>query len=113
MSIEIGIDWDDPRIGLPIRPIPSSAWIDPLGKFFAVPDCGHSRWAEQQFGDWNLERQGWVHLSFGNPMYDRIRQPQIDTLFDALNVYREAGYRYADDLAKHLQKILDKFDTEG
>ena len=108
-----GISWDDERIGLPIDPIPSSAWIDPLGKFFAVPDCGHTRWAEQQFGEWNLERKGWVHLSFGNPMYDRnVRQAQIDTLFDTLRVYRETGYKYADELAKNFQQILDKFMTE-
>lgn len=110
MSIEHGIGWDDPRIGVPIKPIPSSAWIDPIGKFYAVPDCGHVRWAEQQFGTWELEDRGWVHLSFGTLMYNIIRQSQIDTLYDALNAYREAGYRYTEDLARNLQRVLDNFE---
>ena len=83
-----------------------SAWIDPLGKFYIVPDAGHSRWAEEQFGHWNLESKGWVHVSFGNIMYERIRQAQIDTLYEVLEVYTTHNYempRFENQLKSALE----------
>lgn len=94
----MGIEWDDPRLGQPCKPIASSAWVDPLGKFFAVPDCGHSRWAEEYYGEYesSLESKGWVHISFGSIFTRRpLRQAQIDMLFDILDVYEAEQYSEA------------------
>lgn len=108
-NFDNGITWDDPRIGKPIAPIAASAWIDPLGKFYAVPDCGHSRWAEEQMNTWGLESLGWVHVSFGTLIYNsgKVRQCQIDTLFDYIMACEEADYGYTDKLRESYQYMLE------
>ena len=107
------LDWDHPIVtdAAPTEPRCASAWIDPIGKFYPVPDCGHHRWAEQNF-DSNadaLEKMGWVHLSYGQ-VYTRkdVRQAQLDTLFDTLLVYRNHGYFYADRFAETFERLTAK-----
>ena len=96
----MSIDWDDPTLGQPSKPQATSAWVDPLGKFYAVPDCGHSRWAEEFYGEYesSLESKGWVHISFGSIFTRRpLRQSQIDMLFDILDVYEREDYTEASN----------------
>ena len=103
------IDWNHPTIGQPESPIAASAWIDPLGKFYAVPDCGHSQWAEEYYGvaESTLEARGWLHVSFGNIMKERAcRQSQIDTLWDVLETYVATGYGYAERFRDSLMAIM-------
>lgn len=87
----------------------TSAWVDPLGKFYPVEDCGHETFAERHFNSFasDLERKGWVHLSFGSLIYDRIRQAQVDTLFDVVEHYVDGGYQYAEDLRQSLYAALE------
>jgi len=87
-----------------------SAWIDPLGKFYPVEDCGHSRFADEQFNDFDLERKGWVHLSFGTLIYERIRQAQVDTLQDVLDHYKDGSYSYAPELERALAAALESME---
>ncbi len=109
----MSIDWNDPRIGQPIEPIDSCAWIDPLGKFFAVPNCGHSRWAREYYGvdEYKLEQYGWVHVSGGSIMFEKEpRQSQIDTLYDVLTVYSERGFWALDTFRRSLDRLLNRED---
>lgn len=77
-----------------------SAWIAPDGKFHAVPECGHERYAREvifnleeskdEYAFWQhpgavrLEAQGWLHISYGSVKRcdGKPTQKQIDTLFD-------------------------------
>ena len=88
----------------------TSAWVDPLGKFYPVEDCGHTNFAERQFGTWDLESRGWVHLSFGTLIYNRIRQAQIDKLYDVLEHYEDGEYSYASDLRRSLNVALESME---
>jgi len=97
--------------GKPQSPMCTSAWIDPLGKFFPVEDCGHLTFEERQFGTYDgLERKGWVHLSFGHLYYDRIRQSQIDKLYDVLEHYEDGEYQYVEDLRSSLNEALKSME---
>lgn len=90
----------------------TSAWIDPLGKFYPVEDCGHEMFAHRHFDSYasDLERKGWVHLSFGALIFDRIRQAQIDTLYDVVEHYVDGGYRYAEDLRRALYDAIESME---
>lgn len=101
---------DHPEYGKPSAPRCTSAWIDPLGKFFPVDDCGHSHFAEFNYGTYDLESKGWVHLSFGNLYYNRIRQAQVDTLYDVLEHYEAGEYQYANHLRDSLNSALASMD---
>jgi hypothetical protein len=113
-----GISADDPCYGYePTVPLPTSAWIDPQGGFHPVTDAGHARWVEfvylekfpeqneneydpEDYRYANLEKKGWTHLSFGNLIYDREpNQRQLDTLWDTLQVYKEAAYERINGIA--------------
>jgi hypothetical protein len=96
LSIQLN-DEDGNPLGIGLREVKcSSAWIDPSGKFYPVRDCGHSEFAEFHFGTYDLEGKGWVHLSFGNVYHGgKVRQSQLDTLFDVLMTYEQHGYEYA------------------
>lgn len=92
-----------------------SAWISPEGKFHAVPECGHERYARaeifqldekaDEFAFWQhpggikLEREGWLHVSYGSIRHEvNPTQRQIDTLFDfACVAMSEKGW-YARNL---------------
>lgn len=107
---ETRLQWDSPIVtnAAPVEPICASAWIDPIGKFYPVPDCGHYQWAEENFGERAevLERKGWLHLSFGNLIYEgRIRQAQLDTLFDIMLVYQSHGYGYAERFRETFERV--------
>ena len=115
------MDYDaEPEAGAKLpKPIASSAWIAPNGAFHYVPDCAHYRVAREVLAPKDavdagvhLEKQGWLHLSFGVIMRMRdATNAQLDTLFDALVVYRETGYRYADDLDRSIQSLMEQMDA--
>jgi hypothetical protein len=98
--------------GTSTPPMCTSAWIDPIGKFYPVRDCGHMEFAEANFGTWDLESRGWVHLSFGNIIYDSLpRQAQVNTLYDVVDHYEEGAYAYADILRSNLYALLAVIDA--
>lgn len=109
-SILLNDDEGNP-LGIGLREVKcSSAWIDPSGKFYPVRDCGHSEFAEFHFGTYDLEAKGWVHLSFGNIYHGgKVRQSQLDTLFDVLMTYNEHGYEYRG----RMQDTFDRLTREN
>jgi hypothetical protein len=62
-----------------------SAWIDPDGKVYHVPECAHYRVATRTFGVEPdvLERRGWMHLTYGAIFLDarEATQGQLDAIF--------------------------------
>jgi hypothetical protein len=104
-------DEDGNPVARSCKPVCSSAWIDPSGKFYPVTDCGHSMFAEFHFQTYDLEGRGWVHLSFGNIYYSKkVRQPQIDTLYDALDRAEEHGYEYAANFRRKFEALMRDMD---
>jgi hypothetical protein len=60
-----------------------SAWITPGGTIYRVPECQHSVVAESMgLRAKDLERDGWIHLSYGSAYIDpeRVTEPQIMVL---------------------------------
>lgn len=106
--------WDDERIGIPVQPFAVDAWIDPIGKFYAVPECGHSKWASRFYGvfESTLENRGWLHISFGNiHRAGSPRQAQIDTLFDLLRAYQAENWKYAPSFEIAFERIVGEVNA--
>lgn len=97
----------DPCYTAAAQPVaPVDAWIDPDGGFHPVPPHGHEAWAEEFHNTWTLETRGWVHLTGGSIIHKRpVSQPQIDTLFDTLTVYRH-------ELPADVQFVADRLENQ-
>jgi hypothetical protein len=98
-----------PEMGQVCKPMASSAWIEPDGKFHYVPDCNHSAIAEDVFHttSYMLERMGWVHLSWASVYYDRrVTSSQMNTIWDTLAAWEESTEDRAPRIAADLRYWL-------
>ena len=104
-------------MALPSIPTPSSAWIDPTGKFFPVRDCGHEEFAYHEFetSASALETRGWLHVSFGDIHRSRswsVTNSQLDTLYDTLMVYRDAAYEYVERFSNAVDSVMAQMNED-
>ncbi len=88
-----------------------SAWIDPEGNVYHVPECKHWKVAELLGSRMDtLEAKGWMHLSYGN-IYSGGREPtqaQLDALFVIeLKVVRRASPQHLEAWNKTFKKYFE------
>lgn len=90
----------------------SEAWIDPSGKFYAVPLHGHCN-AAYELGDTTggqaLENAGWAHISYGSILTVKpLTQSQLNTLFDLLLAYEQAEWPHYETFKSAFERAFSR-----